>query len=63
MTDEGLLKMKSHFEQTLREMRNKEIENIKLTLKSEGESLVAGIRQNFSFAASRHRDSQTQYCI
>lgn len=30
---------------------------------AEGESLVAGIRQNFSFAASRHRDSQTQYCI
>jgi len=29
--------MKSHFEQTLREMRGKEIENLKLKLKSEYE--------------------------
>ena len=47
VSEEGLGQMKAHFEMTLREMRGKEIENVKLKLKQEYEEKLSSIKTEY----------------
>lgn len=53
--NEGLLKMKSHFESTLREIRAKEIENLKLKLWSEYEDKFSKLKEEYNEKVSKHK--------
>lgn len=47
--------MKYHFEQTLKDIRSKEIENLKLKLKSEYEERFAQAKEEYKEKVSKHK--------
>jgi len=47
--------MKSHFESTLREIRAKEIENLKLKLWSEYEDKFSKLKEEYNEKVSKHK--------
>ncbi len=47
--------MKAHFEQTLREMRSKEIENLKLWLRSEYEDKFTKLKEEYNDKVVKHK--------
>ena len=53
--NEGLIKMKSHFEQTLKDIRSKEIENLKLKLKSEYEEKFQQAKEEYKDKVAKHK--------
>ena len=55
MGNDGLLKMKSHFESTLKDIRSKEIENLKLKLKSEYEEKFNQAKEEYKDKVSKHK--------